>query len=351
MRSWFLRMAAGWIAAAIFFSVPVQASEPTVSAKSVVLLDGQTGRVLFQNCADVRSLVASTTKIMTAILVIEDCDLTAEVAIPAEAASVEGSSLYLKEDERCTVEELLYGMMLHSGNDAATALAMYHSGTISAFAEKMNSKAQELGLYNTNFVNPHGLDAQSHYSSALDLAKLAAYAMRNPIFHRIVSTKTICFGDRVLRNHNKLLWKYPGAVGVKTGYTMAAGRILVSAAERGGRRLVAVTIHDRNDWQDHAALFDYGFETYESKMIAFSGQTMGIVPVICGAENAKAVLREEIYVPLADEEKVELRQNLPPMVFAPVLAGELAGSVDIFVDDTLIGSYPLYWRYSVLEEA
>ena len=351
MRFSMKRMAAGWIAAAIFLSVPVQASEPVIDAENAILIDGKTRRVLFSKSPSERSLIASTTKIMTALLVIEDCDLSAQVAVPPEAIDTEGSSMHLELNEICSVEELLYGLMLHSGNDSAVALAMYHSGSISSFAEKMNDKAAELGLLNTHFQNPHGLDAENHYSTAEDLAKLAAFAMDNPVFYRIVSTKSIQFGDRTMTNHNKLLWQYPGAVGVKTGYTKAAGRILVSAAERDGRRFIAVTINDRNDWEDHAELLNYGFEQYHPRMIAFSGQTMASVPVLCGSEDVQAVLREEIWVSLADAEHVELRLNLPPLVHAPVLAGDLAGSVLVMVDCVLVEEFPLYWRYSVFEEA
>lgn len=351
MKLKLFRTVAGCLAAAVLLSVTAVAG-PSTAARSSVLLDGTTGRILCSKNADTRSLIASTTKIMTGLLVAEECDLKASYAIPAEAVGVEGSSLHLKAGEIVTIEELLYGMMLHSGNDAALALAMYCAGTQEAFAEKMNRKAEELGLTGTSYKNPHGLDQEGHYSTALDLARLTACAMNHPVFRQVVSTKTITFGNRVFTNHNKLLWRYDGAVGVKTGYTMAAGRILVSAAERDGRRLIAVTIHDRNDWTDHAALFDYGFSSFSMRQLAKIGQPMGSVPVIGGAEKVvQAVLSDDLQYCLAEEETVELRVNLPMFVYAPILAGEQAGTLSVVIDGSEFQSVPLYWRYSVLEEA
>ena len=350
MKRNILRTAAGCLAAAAVLSVTAFAV-PGVSAQSAILLDGTTGRVLYEQNADARAKVASTTKIMTGLLIAEECDLSARVCIPKEATGIEGSSLYLKSGEVLTVEALLYGMMLHSGNDASAALAMYCAGSIPAFAEKMNRRAQELELSNTNYVNPHGLDAENHYSTARDLAKLAAAAMDNEIFHKVVSTKTAVFGDRTFTNHNKLLWRYEGAVGVKTGYTMSAGRILVSAAERNGRRLIAVTIRDRNDWADHMAMLDYGFSAYASREVAHCGQIFGEVPVINGAEmTVQTVVQEDISWCLAQGEQVELLPNLPMFVYAPVLAGEKAGTLSVLVDGKEVKQVPLYWRYSVLEE-
>jgi D-alanyl-D-alanine carboxypeptidase len=312
-------------------------------------MDASTGRVLYDYNGGKQSLIASTTKIMTGLLIAESCDLEAEVAVPDEALLVEGSSMYLKQGEILTVEALLYGLMLHSGNDAAIALAMYDSGSVEAFVHKMNKKAYELSLVNTHFENPHGLDSENHYSTAYDLAKLTAYALDNPVFNQVVSTKTISIGERTLTNHNRLLRQYDGAIGVKTGYTRAAGRILVSAAERQGRRLICVTIHDPNDWKDHTALLDYGFEHYQVKTIADSGRVMGSVPVLCGSEPAQAVLRDGIQIPLSDREQIEVIIHLPPLVFAPVFAGEPAGKVEVLIDGVYFREYPLYWRFSVLE--
>ncbi len=231
----------------------------SVTAKSALVLDAGTGQVLYEKSADEKSLIASTTKIMTGLLIAEHCDPEATVTIPPEAAGVEGSSLYLKAGEERTVEELLYGLMLHSGNDAAAALALHLDGSVEAFAARMNQRAHELGLTATHFANPHGLDSEENYSTARDLACLAAHALQNDLFRQVCSARSYTGDTHSYVNHNKLLWQYPGCIGVKTGYTKAAGRILVSAAEKDGRRLVCVTISAPDDWRDHKKLLDYGF--------------------------------------------------------------------------------------------
>ncbi len=205
MKKRFLQAAAAFLAAVLLFP---QLGARALSADHAILLDAQSGRVLYEKDADARSLIASTTKIMTGLVVAEQCNVMDRVQIPAEAVGVEGSSMYLKEGEILTVQELLYGLLLQSGNDAAVALAIYCGGTVEGFAELMNDKARELGLTNTHYENPNGLDGQEHYSTARDLAILAAYAMENPIFAKTVSTKTVTIGTRVLTNHNKLLWRY-----------------------------------------------------------------------------------------------------------------------------------------------
>jgi len=338
------------IAAAVLFSVPCRA-EPLISAQSAIVMDAASGRILFEKDAERRALIASTTKIMTALLIAENCNPDSVVSIPEEAAGIEGSSLYLKAGDCRTVEELLYGMMLHSGNDAAAALAGYCCGSEAAFVECMNDRAGELGLSETSFANPHGLDSEKNYSTAKELAVLAAAAMENPLFRRVVGTKTISFGDRTYTNHNKLLFRNSDCIGIKTGYTKAAGRILVSAAERDGRRLIAVTIQAPHDWDDHEKLLDYGFSTYDLQEIAATGSAWGTVPVIGGSENAQAVLREAVCYPLAEGETVAFQCELPQFVYAPVLAGEQAGTLRVLLNDQEIFRLPLFWRYSVMEDA
>ena len=275
-------MAAALLVVILVFSLPVHA----ISAKSAVLMDCATGRLLYEKNSEQKSLIASTTKIMTAILVCERTNVLDRVKIPKEAVGIEGSSLYLREGEILTIQELLYGMMLHSGNDAAVALAIYCGGTVEGFAQMMNDKARSIGMTNSHFENPHGLDSENHYSTAHDLAILSRYAMQNPIFAEIVSTKTVKIGQRQLRNHNKLLWFLDGADGVKTGYTKAAGRILVSSACRDGRRLVAVTISAPNDWQDHISLLDNGFHQYTQQCIVRKDEMLGYAE-IAGGEAGK----------------------------------------------------------------
>ena len=267
-----IRQAAAALCAAAFFlgaagisSAAQLAPPPQVSAKSAALLDGTTGECLYVKNGEQRALIASTTKIMTGLLVCEAGELDRTVTVPDAAVGLEGSSMYLKKDETLTRRDLLYGMMLHSGNDAALTLAISVSGSEAAFVRQMNLRARALGLTQTHFANPHGLDSGENYSTALDLAHLAQAALQNAQLRAVVSTKTAVCAGRTLTNHNKLLWRYDGCIGVKTGYTRHAGRILVSAAERDGRMLIAVTISDPDDWRDHTALLDYGFAVLASQ--------------------------------------------------------------------------------------
>ena len=343
-----LRTAAALLAAVLLYPCAANA----ISAKKAIVMDAATGRCLYEKDADSRSLIASTTKIMTALIVCEQCNVLDRMKIPKEAVGVEGSSIYLKEGEVLTLQELLYGMMLHSGNDAATALAIFCGGTVEGFAELMNDKARLLGMYNTHFVNPHGLDAPEHYSTARDLAVLAAYAMKNPIFAQTVSTKTVKIGERSLRNHNKLLWQVEGADGVKTGYTKAAGRLLVSSAERQGRRLVAVTIDDGNDWVDHAHLLNQGFADYQISQIVAKGQCLGTVEIFSGSQRRVNVLAaEDFSYPLAEKEKPYIVLQPPGFEYAPVKQGNIAGYAYICIGDTAVGKVPVVYGQSVEETA
>lgn len=349
MKQFFRCAAALWIAA-ILLAGNASAAAPTVSARSAILMDRSTGRVLWAQNADERALIASTTKIMTGLLVSERCNLDAPVEIPPEAVAVEGSSMDLQAGAVYEVRTLLYGMMLHSGNDAATALAIYCAGSVENFARLMNQKAQALGLEDSHFVNPHGLDDPEHYATASDLARLTAAAMENPVFREVVSTKTISLEGRQFTNHNKLLWQYPGAIGVKTGYTSAAGRILVSCANRQGRELIAVTIHDPNDWADHAALLDYGFSTFTLEQIASAGAVLGQVPVLGGeAGFGQVVVSEDVVLPVGAEEAVLATVDVPRFVYAPVRGGDFAGVLRVYVDGAETMSVPLFWKQTVLE--
>ena len=325
--------------AAILFT-PCAAS--AISAKCAIVVDGQTGRVLYEKDADKQSLIASTTKIMTALIVCEQCNVLDRMSVPKEAVGIEGSSMYLREGEVLTIQELLYGMMLHSGNDAAVALAIYCGGTVEGFAELMNDKAHRLGMNDTHFVNPNGLDAPGHYSTARDLALLASYAMENPIFAQTVSAKTVCAGGRSLRNHNKLLWQVEGADGVKTGFTKAAGRILVSSATRQGRRIVAVTIHAPDDWNDHKTLIDQGFSGYTPKLLVEKGQWLGEIAIAGGTAGTVTLLAAESFCyAMADHESWSIKLPEPGFVYAPVVQGQSAGYAHIYVDDAPVGKIPL----------
>ena len=326
------------VAAVLLF--PVQAS--AISAEKAVVMDAVTGRILYERRSGERSRIASTTKIMTALVVCENCGVLEQVKIPGEAVGVEGSSMYLKEGEILTVQELLYGLMLRSGNDAAVALAISCGGSVEGFARMMNEKARELGLSGTHFANPHGLDAPEHYSTARDLAVLGCEAMKNPIFAQTVSTRQVRIGDRVLTNHNKLLWQLEGADGIKTGYTRSAGRLLVSSAVRQGRRLVCVTVRAPDDWQDHRLLLEQGFSGYHLTRVIRKGQVLGTAEVLSGTRDRVSLTAGCGFdYPLAPGEQVSA--VLPPerLYAAPVSPGDPAGSVNVCLGKTVVGTVPL----------
>ncbi len=332
------------LAAAVFLPIKTKA----VSAQHAYVLDAVSGRVLFEKNPNERSLIASTTKIMTALIVCEQCNVLDRMRIPKEAVGIEGSSMYLQEGEVLTLQELLYGLMLQSGNDAAVALAIYCGGTVEGFAELMNDKARTLGLKNTHFENPNGLDSPDHYSTARDLAVLAAYAMENPIFRKTVSTKQLHLGQRYLTNHNKLLWRLEGADGVKTGYTRAAGRILVSSATRNDRRLIAVTIDDPDDWNDHAALLESGFSRYSVKRIVAKGQYVDTLEVVGGENhNVQVMAAEDFLYALAPEEAPQLMVPGPGFVYAPAVEGADAGFAYVLLEGRAIGKVPVVYGQTI----
>lgn len=246
-----------WVLCLIFCITPAVAEALEVSATAAVLMDADMGQVLYEKNGDRQMLIASTTKIMTALVVLEHAAPDDVITVTPDHMA-EGSSMYLRAGETVRVEELLYGLLLCSGNDAALALTEC-AGGLTPFVALMNEKAAALGMARTSFANPNGLDADGHYSTARDMAVLAAAAVENPTFRRICSSRSVTIGQRTMENHNRLLRQVEGCVGLKTGYTQAAGRTLVSCTERDGCRLVAVTLQDGNDWADHAALYDYGF--------------------------------------------------------------------------------------------
>lgn len=344
MKRILARMVAATLATILFFTTQVQA----MSAQKAIVLDAQTGRVLFEKNSDDRSLIASTTKIMTALIVCEQCNVLDRMRIPDEAVGIEGSSIYLKSGEILTIQELLYGLMLQSGNDAAVALAIYCGGTVEGFVQLMNDKAHLLGLKQTHFENPNGLDSPGHYSTAKDLAVLTAYAMRNPIFAQIVSTRTLHAGTRSMRNHNKLLWLYDGADGVKTGYTKAAGRILVSSATRQDRRLIAVTINAPDDWNDHIYMLDNGFRQFRVRQVITKGQCLGFVQVNGGTEQMVSLLAaEDFSYALTDDEQLCVVFPGPGFAYAPLAKGQSAGFAHLCLGDNSVYKMPLIYGETV----
>lgn len=344
MKKFIFSTAAALLAAVLFVPLPVYA----VSAKSAIVTDAVSGRALYSKNADQKSLIASTTKIMTALLICERCNVLDQMRIPREAVGIEGSSMYLQEGEILTLQELLYGLMLSSGNDAAVALALYCSGSIEEFANQMNDKARMLGMQDTHFQNPHGLDAENHYSTASDLATLAAYAMENPVFQKTVSTKSVTVGNRCLRNHNKLLWLFPESDGVKTGYTKAAGRILVSSAVRNGRRLIAVTIDDPNDWKDHQAMANQGFSEFNLQRIVTKGDCVGYREIASGQKQKVAVLADENYVySISARETPQLLLSGSGFLYAPVAEGADAGFAYVLLSGKAVGKIPVVYGETI----
>lgn len=320
-----------------------------LSAKSIVLLEADSGEIVFEKNAHVPAPMASTTKIMTAIVVLENCDLDKKFTIPKEATNIEGSSIYLQEGEILTVRELLYALLLESANDSAVALAYATSGDMDEFVSLMNEKANSLGLTSTHFDNPHGLDSESHYTTAFELAKISAYAMKNSQFKKIVSTykKVIPLnndeGKRVLINHNKLLRLYDGANGIKTGFTKKCGRCFVSSAERDGVKLICASLNAPDDWNDHMKLFDYGFEKYES--VKFASPLDYLIEInIEGGEASSfyASNLEELTVTLPRSKRNISTRIVYNDISLPIKEGDIVGKIIFSNYDREIASLNLY---------
>lgn len=321
------------------------------SAVAAVLYEADGGRVLYAENCNSPLPMASTTKIMTAAVALEYGDTGKELVIPREAVGVEGSSVYLAEGEHFTLNELLYALLLESGNDAAVAVAIAVAGSTERFVELMNEKAKDLGLTQTHFVNPHGLSAEGHYTTAKELAAITAYALGLEGFEEIASTVSIKLeGEghlpRYLVNHNRLLRSYDGLIGVKTGYTLAAGRCLVTAARRDGMTLIAVTLNDRNDWRDHTSLMDYGFSAFHTVTVYNAGERVA-VPVSGGkTPSVTASADNDITVCTPLDGTVTRLFDLGT-VTAPVCAGDIVATLKIYENGTLIKEVPLYARFDV----
>lgn len=341
-----------FLAALIFMPlVPhAQTGIPSVSASSAVLIDASSGRILFGKNENQRRGMASTTKIMTAIVALENSSLDKLVTVAPSAAGVEGSSVYLYAGEEVTMETLLYALMMQSANDAAAAIAYEIAGGIESFADMMNEKAASLGLHDTHFMNPHGLDDENHYTTAYELALISAYALKNDTFAKIVSTEKKVIplhnssASRLLVNHNRLLRSYDDIIGVKTGFTKKCGRTLVSAAERDGVRLICVTLNDGDDWKDHRALLDYGFSLYETEELAAPGEFSCEVPVCGGSLDVVRVSNTDgcHAVLLRNHGAVTVMTELPRFLYAGVKRGDRIGTVRFFADGAEIASVSLY---------
>ena len=334
---------------ALLSLLPGRAEGVGTSAASAILMDVDSGRVLYEQNADAKMLIASTTKIMTALVAVRDGKLSDTVTVSREAAYTEGSSMYLKEGEELTLETLLYGLMLCSGNDAAVAVAEHVGGSVQGFVKRMNETARELGMDHSSFANPNGLDDEKHYSTARDMAVLACAALENETVLRIASTRSITIGGRTMTNHNKLLSMMDGCLGLKTGYTRAAGRTLVSCAERNGQRLVAVTLQDGNDWADHQSLFEYGFSAYPAQRPAILGRELGRAAVAGGmSDSVPLVAADSFSWPLAEGEQLETSLELFRDLSAPVTAGTRAGQAVFTLNGQEVGRVDLLCGETVL---
>ncbi len=323
---------------------------PEVSSHSACVIDIDTGRILAAKNENEKSEPASITKIMTALIALENADIKKVVTIPSAAAGVEGSSIYIKAGEKYSLEDLLYGLMLRSGNDAATAIAIDVAGSVDAFVEKMNQKAQELGCTGTHFNNPHGLPDEKHYTTAHDMALITAAALRNDTFVKIVSTKNYTAepdgaGEtRSWQNKNKLLWQYEGAIGVKTGYTKSAGKTYVGAAERNGIRIAVVVLGAKDMWGDAATLLDDAFASYQQVDLIKDGQSTGVTPVLEGlSSEVEGITEGSLSKTLTKEEqeRIVTKCVYQTPLYAPVAKGDIIGSMQVYLDDEMIGSVPI----------
>jgi len=314
-----------------------------------MLYDPLTGMVLYEKDACARRSMASTTKIMTALVALEIYDPEAAVVIDRAWTGIEGSSMYLKAGEQMQILDLLYGLMLMSGNDAAVALASLLTGNADDFVTLMNRKAQELGLRDTAFANPNGLEAEGHYSTAYDMAQLMAAAMENALFREIAGTSSCNRAGRYMRNHNKLLTGYDGCTGGKTGFTRKAGRCLVSSAMREGRQLIAVTLNAPDDWNDHAALYDQAFAEMERVQLC-TGGSVGEVPVAGGREERCALYIEQGFaLPLFSGERAQIALTIegPRMIYGPVQAGDPYGCLKVYLGEQVLFTTPIYYKTEI----
>lgn len=312
---------------------------PSVTARSAVVLEARTGRVLYERNMDERRFPASTTKIMTLIVALENGNLDDVVRVGKHAAGTEGSTLWLEEGDEITLRELLYGMMMHSGNDATVAIAEHIAGSVDRFARLMTDKAHELGARDTNFVNANGLPDDAHYTTAHDMALIAAYGYSLPEFEDIVSTKEITFpwvkdDTHRLRNENQMLWLYEGGNGVKTGYTDAAGRCLVAGAKRDGIQLVSVVLDSNWMWNDSILLLDYGFAHIDRTTVVREGTQVGTVAVTGGRTRRIGVqAKETVVLPAIDGAAgYEQQVDLPRDIKAPVKKGDVVGTLRVLYE-------------------
>ncbi|MBQ7897409.1 MAG: D-alanyl-D-alanine carboxypeptidase [Clostridia bacterium] len=338
-----------------FYPASGEDSFPDISAVSYALLDARTGELLFSRNENQRMPMASITKIMTALVVLENSKLDEMVTVTSDSCGIEGSSIYLYEGETLSVKDLLYALMLESANDAAVCLAIHVGGSVEEFSDMMNNRASELGIKNTNFNNPHGLEDPEHYSTARDIALIWQEAMKNSTFRQIVATKTHRIdlpdeeGYRFLSNHNKLLKSYEYCIGGKTGFTKTAGRCLVTGAKRDDLEFVMVTLNDPSDWQDHENLLNYAMNLYSKVDVAKEGSLTVDMPVVGGSAK-KVILSniEPLTLSVRDVTKLSSRVEAPRFMYAPVTTTEKPVAKVVYsYDGKDIGELDLYPQSTV----
>ncbi len=349
------RKAAVFLSAALCFIFPLSALAQeetaevfTVSAKAAVLIEEQTGTVLYAQNETAPFPMASTTKVMTALMVLEYGHLDEVVTTSRNAFGVPGSSIYLSLGEKLTLEQMLYGLMLASGNDAAVAIAEHIGGTVDNFCKKMTERAAELGCKDTVFMTPHGLPNKIHHTTAYDLALIAREAMKYPLFRKIVSTQRATIPwegrtySRILNNKNRLLSTYEGATGIKTGYVRASGRCLVFGAERDGLEVVGVVLNCPNWFDEAAKVMDYGFANYRYLLMLKSGEQVRSLPVVDGEKKEVSILLQgDLAAPVAQEEWPQMEFDLPDSLAAGVTKGQVVGTARLTLNGRLLVERPL----------
>ena len=334
------------------FCVPphcVMAAE--LSAEAAVLMEFSTGRVLYEKNADAQRSMASTTKIMTALLALESDQVYEEITISADMLKTEGSSVYLQQGDRLTLHSLVVGLMLESGNDAALAIAIALDGSEEAFSARMNRRAAQLGMTSTHFVTASGLDDEGHYTTARDMAVLACAAMQNPQFESIVSQQSMTVdisGEnarrRTFHNHNRLLREADGCIGIKTGFTKKSGRCLVTCFERNGIRLVAVTLRAPDDWNDHKRLMQSGFTQVENITLSTATQHVTVPVVGAGAQSTtllRTVGTANAVIPIGSANQIQMKIETEPFLYAPVVPERVAGRVSYWLNGEEIADIAL----------
>ncbi len=327
------------------------------TAQSSVVMDVNTGRVLYCENPYQKLAMASTTKIITVLLAIENADLNDVVTVSKKASYQTGSSVYLREGDKIILEDLLYCVMLRSGNDAAVAVAEHVSGSVAEFAKLMNNKAKEIGAKGSNFANPHGLPDENHYTTAYDLALITREALKNDIFAKIVSTKThtiteLLKENKVMQNKNKMLWQYPGGDGVKTGYTKSAGKCLVSSATKEGWQILTVVLNGGDIWGNSTKLLDYGFANYDYLKLVDKNNTAFDLDVTKGKDKkVQAVPVNDLYAPLFKTKEgyeiVKFFYDTSDIIKAPIKKNDKAGVLKIYADNFLLGQVDLMYNKDV----